>query len=186
MGGLFDSETKSCYVTQAILEHMIHLPQPPKHWYSINNILGSLKNKKKVIVLSPTRLILLHIPLLLPNLVCSCTVGLFALLFYFCIYFYRLEITVHRKAVLGGDRECLTSPFLVLCFEVNTRSPVIPTAQARAEVKGEFMKRYLLSNQTKPLCRARDSFSSPWEWSTKRPFKILIMYLYECRYFETI
>lgn len=41
-GFLFDSETKSCYVAQAILEHMIHLSQPPKHWYYINNILGSL------------------------------------------------------------------------------------------------------------------------------------------------
>lgn len=144
------------------------------------------KKKHKVIVLSANRLILLHIHLLLPNLVCSCTVGLFALLFYFYIYFYSLEIIVHCKAVFGRDRECVTSPFLVLCFEVNTHSPVIPTADARAEVKGEFTKRYLLSNQTKLLCRAKDPFFSPWECSTKRPFKILIMYLYECRYFETI
>lgn len=47
LGGVFDSETKSCYVAQAILEHMIHLPQPPKRWYHINNILGSLLKKKE-------------------------------------------------------------------------------------------------------------------------------------------
>lgn len=185
-GGFHLILTQSCCVIQASLKHMIHPPQSPKHWYYINNILGSLFFfKRSLSYLLNDWFFFIFICYFLT---------LFALVqlvyshcfFYFYIYFYSLEIIVHREAIFSGDWEWVTLPFLMPGFEVNAHSAVIPTADARAEVKGEFIKRYMLCNQAKLLCRAKVPASSPWEYSTKGLFKILIMYLYECSYFETI